>query len=517
MYKKISLFIIMCTVLVLSAFIPRSYAYQQPLALIQKVEGNIPYYLSEEDNRIYVCIELTQSWLSNQMYDSGMNFGISRIITLYDTFVISNDKGVILKSFTDFDYIEIDSLDFYYTGNVIFKSNQETFSIDTNACNVFYAYIVKDVTYDPAGEDIIFIADIDDEKPISEFNQFFAGWDNYDGVLDIEVLEDNYSSNMTKLGLYDVTLMITDSSYNKTYLTYQIQVKDLKAPTVIPQSSIKISYTNRFDVGEFIQGLEISDNVSLRENIHIDVIQNEYKDNEEKLGEYQISFSIKDESENETIYTQKVIVIDDVAPVVTGTNHYEKQVEEYLSVASIIGNLNISDVYTSKPSVSVILDEYSDHMHEIGSYKVELSISDSAKNKTFFTITIDVVDQIPPAFYLNLGLIETTQLVVLTQNELREILSKKIPIQYDRFDIVMDDYNNHQEEPGVYQVRVHVYSEDVMHNFQLMIRVNEETLTVTPEPTFDPTWIYVSGGVIILILGIGVYYFIRRRSLKRTN
>ena len=161
----------MCTVLVLSAFIPRSYAYQQPLALIQKVEGNIPYYLSEEDNRIYVCIEPTQSWLSNQMYDSGMNFGISRIITLYDTFVISNDKGVILKSFTDFDYIEIDSLDFYYTGNVIFKSNQETFSIDTNACNVFYAYIVKDVTYDPAGEDITFIADIDD-KPISEFNQF---------------------------------------------------------------------------------------------------------------------------------------------------------------------------------------------------------------------------------------------------------------------------------------------------------------------------------------------------------
>lgn len=517
MKTKIIIFSMISTLLVWCIFMQVSYAYDYPPVTINRIEGTTPYFIEDTEDKIYIRLDQGNQMLTSQMYDVDFIYGLAKITTLYNTFVIANSSNQIVKTFTDFDYVEIDSLNFRNDLLVTFRTENESYVWNGDTVEGIYVYILKDIEYDPAGEDIVFITDIDLLKPVEDFNNYFVGWDNYDGELDIEIADDQYSGNKHLIGIYDVTLVLTDSSDNKKFLTYQIEVKDITAPTITPQNDISVSYTKEFDINDFISSLEIIDNVSGRDDLTISIVEDHYSENKLTLGTHDIKFEIKDESLNSTIYTQKITVIDDVSPVISGTLVYTKQAEDELTVQTLIDNLTITDVFTEHPYVSIIEDLYSNSMHELGIYTIKIKAVDNDGNESYTTLSVQVIDEVLPVFYMNLGLIQTTEQTIINQAELRTLIEQRIPVNYEYFDIVFDEYSSQNNKPGIYRVNLNVYNKDSIHNFQLLIRVNEVDSSLDQNENQNNSlnlWLIygLSIGGLILISTTLVFFIKKKRS-----
>lgn len=512
------IFCMMCTLLASCVFHQVSYAYDYPLVTLDRLEGYAPYFLEDTEDKVYIRLSFYERELSFQMYDTLYAYGLAKINTLYETFVITDYSNQVLKTFTDFDYVEIDSQTHRDDGLVTFRTEDDVYVCDTTIQDRFYVYILKDIEYDPAGEDLVFTTDVDLLRPIDDFNEYFVGWDNYDGKLDIEIADDQYTPNKHILGTYNITLVLTDSSNNKKYLTYQIQVKDMTAPEITPQNEIIVSYTNDFDVTEFVSSLEVFDNVSTREELSIEIVEDQYSTNKLNLGTYDLKIEVKDQSENSSIYTQKIKVIDDISPVITGTIEYTKQAEDELLVQTLISNLMITDDYTVNPKISITKDQYSASMYELGTYTIDLKVTDNDGNASYITLTVQVVDEIEPVFFLNLGLVQMTDQSIINQTELRTLIEQKIPINYDYFDIILDEYTEHAKEAGIYRVNLNVYSNDSIHNFQLLIRVNEiqsSTDQHDDENSEINLWlVYGLGSAGLITVSSALFFFIKKKRSK---
>src|SRR5690606_1923186 len=105
MKTKIIIFSMISTLLVWCIFMQVSYAYDYPPVTINRIEGTTPYFIEDTEDKIYIRLDQGNQMLTSQMYDANFIYGLAKITTLYNTFVIANSSNQIVKTFTDFDYV----------------------------------------------------------------------------------------------------------------------------------------------------------------------------------------------------------------------------------------------------------------------------------------------------------------------------------------------------------------------------------------------------------------------------
>ena len=200
--------------------------------------------------------------------------------------------------------------------------------------------------------------------------------DNIDGDVkgNLTITNDTYSSFETRVGTYTIDFYVYDTSNNKSYGSITVYVIDkiapvIKGPNVVYNNlsnleSIETILSRKFNIYDDHDG-----------NIDDKLIINSDGYNPHLPGDYQITLTVSDNSNNVTTQTFTITVVDDIPPVITIDNSYYI----YTSASEYIGIDEMVYVFTrdqllnaSFDSFEICEDTYTQSHNKEGTYKVLL-------------------------------------------------------------------------------------------------------------------------------------------------
>ncbi len=130
---------------------------------------------------------------------------------------------------------------------------------------------------------------------LEEFLEYYSCYDETDGDITnrLVVLEDNYSKNQFKVGLYEIKLSVKDSGGNEAILVVVVEVVDNLGPVFyIDRSKIIIDLIEVASLNSIIDFLR-NNNVIEDANI-INILVDEYSNNIGEEGSYKIVLNYND-------------------------------------------------------------------------------------------------------------------------------------------------------------------------------------------------------------------------------
>lgn len=206
---------------------------------------------------------------------------------------------------------------------------------------------------------------------------YFKAIDQYD-MTELDIIVDDVLVDYHKIGSYDIFIEASDSSLNKTMIKSIVLIIDITAPNLILTS--KEVYFNvkskMIDLEDYV--LELSDNYDeLNED---DLIISSTIDMDVP-GSYEVIYSLKDSSLNETKETLKVVISDYEKPYIYADPIYIKMYEsiDYLKDLTVTDNVGVKNIYY-QPS---IIDS-----SKPGVYEVTYIVMDLSGNTSEFIRTI---------------------------------------------------------------------------------------------------------------------------------
>lgn len=115
--------------------------------------------------------------------------------------------------------------------------------------------------------------------------------DNYYQV-DFNIIEDNYSTNISNVGTYTVVLEAVDGSNNRSECVIKIHIIDDRAPIFFVNDACIDTNCGELLTKEDIKAMLISEGHARNDNFTLEVISDNYSDNYHYAGEYQMRFKL---------------------------------------------------------------------------------------------------------------------------------------------------------------------------------------------------------------------------------
>lgn len=222
----------------------------------------------------------------------------------------------------------------------------------------------------------------------------FSAFDNKDGDISSKV-EINGEVDNSKVGENEITFQVSDIAGNVSVIKLIVVViEKILVDTIPPVLSIKGSNPDTIIVGEGWSEPIVTANDNVDGNIE-SKIKITGLVNENEVGEYEITYTVSDNSGNITSMILKIVVIpikDTIPPVITIDS------ENPLTIT-------INDEFV-KPNIKAIdnIDEdISDNIQESGSvkngqegsYEIKFTVSDAAGNTAVQTLVVNVIFAYP--------------------------------------------------------------------------------------------------------------------------
>lgn len=340
-----------------------------------------------------------------------------------------------------------------------------------------------------------FVTSVDDLRPISFFQGFLSAYDETDGDItsSIYIVSDNYTANKSTLGKYEVVFAVKDNAGNETILVSYINVVDITNPVITGNASVaEISYTQTYNISNFKSTLTASDNYYTLTNSNITILSDTYTANKAVPGTYEVVFEVTDSSGNQGTFTKQIRVIDDVAPVFSGTTTITKPSNSILAVSEIQAQLTAHDAIEGNKTgqITILSDGYTGKGNVVGSYEIVFQVQDSKGNKSTHMVTVNVVDNIAPVIYIKDGVsIILKANEVLTRDQIISILQVTGQVQNvtqaTQFSFLVDEYQGNESTPGVYMLSVRATSvngNQSVHNMMINVLEADTEDDVTVEP-----------------------------------
>jgi len=496
-------------------FIPNAFAtYEVPVRL-KMIYGYDDLTFMESTDRVYISAYDSIEFDQLMLYRIGPK--IYQFDSLYETFVVEElETGDILYEKIGRDSIIFDAYNYMYDVPITFSSADEEVTIEfgTN----FVMYFVKTKDYSKLDKDITLVVDVDNPIYISDLNSLFGAFDNYDGNVtdNIEVVEDGYSENMNKPGVYTVKIRATDSSNNSTNLTYTVWVRDTVAPVVEPLEPIYISYTESLDIETLPELIVATDNYT--EHLDIYLYDENYIGNESKVGQYFVEIYVDDLNGNVSSVIQEIHVIDDVAPVISGKNDHFLEVENFIRPYDVLANVTAVDEVDEGPiDVYIISHDYVRHV--VGTFVFVLGAKDASGNEATYEVTVRVLDSTSPEFYIKIPQITLDQSHVHNANELLDLIESMLTIHYESIEIIHNEYEGNENKPGVYRINLSANTGTNTVLIETLIRVNEAPPTSTditnkPSDNYIKV-IWISLSIAVVCSGVGLFVMNKLKKSKK--
>lgn len=169
-----------------------------------------------------------------------------------------------------------------------------------------------------------------------------------------------------------------------------IHVVDNLPPKVISSQAITIPVKGAKP--NYLLNIKYKDNVTKIDEIVVEVNDSHVDYN--RIGSYEVIYTLIDEFGNSTIHLENVEIVDLIKPTITTTKELKHQVGTTFEIKDFF---LIEDNYDDQ-----VLIEYNftGNIAEIGKVSISITATDSSGNKATKQADIDVVDEIPPEITL---------------------------------------------------------------------------------------------------------------------
>ena len=372
-----------------------------------------------------------------------------------------------------------------------------------------------------------FATKVDEARPVEYFIGFLKAIDDIDGDIsdDIYIVTDNYTPNKSVLGTHAVTVGVEDSSGNVSEFTFKVSVVDIDAPIINGNATaVSIGYKETYNIVNFKSTLTVSDNYDTLSASDITIKSDNYTTNKTKLGTWNVIFEVEDSSGNTSTFTKTIKVIDNVAPVFSGIETLTKSYTEVMTLSEIIAQVTANDEIDGNLTnkITVANDGFTGKSNKVGTHYIELSVSDNAGNTTTRTITVKVIDDQLPGWFITNGVsINLTPGTELTRTQIVELLHKSGQVLAPanaRITYLTDTYSDNIGTPGTYtlafrtvltngQENTYTYAVNVLDD-----KTDEDT-EVLPELPF-----YEKNKILIWSIGgaglVAAAYFVFKKKKK---
>lgn len=233
-----------------------------------------------------------------------------------------------------------------------------------------------------------------DLKTVEDVKKELIASDNYDGDITdkIEVLEDSFTNRIEKIGVFPVKYVVYDSEGNcDEHLVEITVVEGDKTEPVISGTLDHVVYTDDPKTEEyFLEFVVVTDDYTENIQEKLQVIDNSYQYNTDKIGNYKIILKVVDDAKNFTIGYINITVLErsypvfilDVVDVTIPLKANMQNIDGIISYLKKTNYLNMNDV-------EIISDDYTANKNTLGSHLIKLEQDDKILN-----VRINVKDAI---------------------------------------------------------------------------------------------------------------------------
>jgi hypothetical protein len=177
-------------------------------------------------------------------------------------------------------------------------------------------------------------------------------------------------------------------------INFKFILIDDVSPVVTSPFTITKSKSTNLSTATIQSLLQYSDNIDDQEDVTVSIVSNTYQGKENKLGRYEIVFSVKDTSDNETLHTVVIWVLDLIPPVWTLDNRFVTiSLNDPMLAADIIDKLEDLGIIITELSYSVSIqdDQYTGNENVPGTYLLSLLVEyeDNTSEVINLSITVD--------------------------------------------------------------------------------------------------------------------------------
>lgn len=227
-----------------------------------------------------------------------------------------------------------------------------------------------------------------------------------------------------------------------------IEVIDGKGPT-IKTENIAISYKEYITDEEIMSLCKITDSHLIYD---VELNSDEYKNNYNIPGEYNVEIKAYDEFLNESKETIKITVIDEIPPIVVQKDIIRTTKDKLLTEDEIKKYLVVFDYgsgFSGKITINN-MNEYKNNYQKSGVYTVSLTVYDNQNNSINFNVKIYVKDMAHPLIFSEKYTIAIPSGEEVTMSQIRDILiesgqitnkNAQIDSPYFETDDPFGDYN----------------------------------------------------------------------------
>src|SRR5690554_1349042 len=206
-------------------------------------------------------------------------------------------------------------------------------------------------------------------------NDYFTFVDPFNQQLTIEV--DDSLLNTNKIGSYSIHIKVINNLGLSNEGHYDILVVDNKSPTITLSTKREFNYLETFDLRDLV--ISVNDNYDNLTKDDVDILG--YIDFF-SLGEYPLTFKVKDSSGNESkSYEIKIKIIDLEKPKIVLIKPIKVNVGN--EVTNFDSYFEFSDNYDSYEFGELIIKYNTKEINfkELGNYILNVELSDSSKNR----------------------------------------------------------------------------------------------------------------------------------------
>lgn len=311
---------------------------------------------------------------------------------------------------------------------------------------------------------------IDPVFPYAIIYMFNDGNESNGDEIEVEPIRDQgvnspymyYMFTATKDNLEIIELAVGDDrKRNPGLMLYKGTINDFdyfisyKSEINYEKGVFIVDYDNQIALEEIFEEFTFVDDVD--DDINCEVIYNEYNIKND-IGYYDVYFFVEDKSFNKRFYNLSIHVVDIVPPIVYGTEVYNINIGEELDLAMLSYNFQIQDNHTDITNnyISIVKDEYTSNKDKVGKYEVTYKIEDKSKNSTYFSIEVNVIDDVKPIIEGPRDIIRYVGDPKLTIEDYKKLYSAWDDVDGDLTDniVVVKDYD--PNVPGDYDMFISV-------------------------------------------------------------
>ena len=203
--------------------------------------------------------------------------------------------------------------------------------------------------------------------------------DNYDNLSLVTptVVIDNYTGNENIPGNYSIKIAISDNSNNTLSEIITVNVVDDVAPVISGISDFSGSYTEELSVNDFLNMMNVNDNVDSLLNSDLYIVSDNYTNRVSDIGNFEIVLGLLDTNNNTTTHNISITLFDDIAPVIYVDNYIitvnlKSTFTETDALKLLLSSKELSE---EEYEITKMIDEYSGNEDVPGAYIYRLAFT----------------------------------------------------------------------------------------------------------------------------------------------